>query len=263
MSKPEGQVHEQLISVSELPGTGWLPSAVRGKLGHHHRIQSNITGCSAVSGTNTKEDLKQKVKPCGFYSSKCTDLFTVQRNVTYPGNGALDPKCGTDYIVQFDVGLNENVEGINASNSIYKTLSLHKEATGNGEVCLEVIITDCDDWGNLGITSLPAGGYDNMGGCGAGKVGVGDAMDCLKHDVCSAFKSAMIEGPASGFCNDPDCGDEAAQTLFNCKNHAGEAAACSCHGGTTGSWSAVSKVFGGNCAAYQGCDKGQGIPNEA
>lgn len=222
------------------------------------RKKSSIGGCSPVKGT--KKDLKEKVKPCGFYGSKCTDLFTVERGVTYPGNDeAFDPKCGTDYIVQFDIGLNPNVHDIDGSISIREQLGF-----GSGETCLEVVVTDCDDWGNLGIDALPSGGYDKMGRCGAGALGVGDAMDCLKHDVCSAFKSAVIEGPATGFCDDPDCGDEAAQTLFNCKSkQTDEPTTCHCDGSTTGSWSTISHVFGGNCKAYKGCDKGQGIPSEA
>ena len=82
-----------------------------------------------------------------------------------------------------------------------------------GETCLETFLhTGYDDFGTLHKNS-----YDCMGYCGDGCVAVGNAKDCAKHDVCSYYKG-MVQGFAAyGFATDVDCGDEAAQTLINCR----------------------------------------------
>ena len=64
------------------------------------------------------------------------------------------------------------------------------------------------------------------GKCGAGCSGAGWAKDCLKHDICVTYKNFMLnptltssnveENKPTGFCDDLDCGDEAAQTVMNC-----------------------------------------------
>merc|ERR1711865_710786 len=81
---------------------------------------------------------------------------------------------------------------------------------------------------DLGMNALDSEAYNCMGGCGPGctslpffdniTVSPDDigALDCLKHDLCSAWKTVFSGKPVSGFCHDPDCGDEAAMTIFNC-----------------------------------------------
>lgn len=46
--------------------------------------------------------------------------------------------------------------------------------------------------------------------------GAGLAKDCMKHDVCSVFKSVLTREAAYGFCDDIDCGDEAFHTVVGC-----------------------------------------------
>jgi len=195
--------------------------------------------CEAINGTQV--DILRKVKPCGFYRDCGFTILNV--STTYPGQGALDPKCGEKYVAQFDIGRYPN------------------------ETCYEGIVRNCDNWGNLGMDNVSSGKFDAMGRCGAGTMGVGDAYDCLKHDLCTAYVEAdPSEPPASGYCDDPRCGDEGAQAVFNCRSRRwwrSKKVACTCDGSTWGSWSPVTKVWGGNCRQFQGCAQGQGIPNRA
>ncbi len=107
-----------------------------------------------------------------------------------------------------------------------------------GETCIETFAAADDDWGMLRggkrisyeeeqlyldkeyILLFPQFGvssYNAMGKCGSGEAGVGLGRDCMKHDICSYFKSVALGENAVGFCQDFDCGDEAAQTVFNCR----------------------------------------------
>ena len=87
-----------------------------------------------------------------------------------------------------------------------------------GESCVETFVLTNDDWGRIdGKPAInPFSAYNSMGSCGPSSWAVGAAEDCMKHDVCSYFKSLALKEQASGFCPDFDCGDEAAQTVTNC-----------------------------------------------
>lgn len=203
-----------------------------------------------------------RVKPCGYYRSRCSNLEVIEANVDHPGQNHGDILNGTVYIVQFDIGA--------ASPD---PADIPPSRWPGGVECLEVILKGNDNFGNLGVPGMKNDAYNCMGTCGAGCGGVGTAKDCGKHDVCSAFKSIDMNAAASGFCNDADCGDEAAQSVYNCK-HAlppwGEGkysmpANCNCQEqrATTGHFDRASMLFfrAGNCRAWGGCHKGEGIPS--
>jgi len=87
-----------------------------------------------------------------------------------------------------------------------------------------------DDWGSVGPVygnvkhtstkydgTIRTSNYDCMGRCSQCNPLLGGmAKDCMKHDVCSAFKSILTEEAAYGFCKDIDCGDEALHTVAGC-----------------------------------------------
>lgn len=199
-----------------------------------------------------------KVRPCGYHQTRCPSLEVVDSSIDYPGRGDGDLIRNTDYIVQFDVGTATPDPEIPAS------------IWPDGQECLEVIMTTKDAWGDLGVPGLRESAYNCMGSCGEGCRSVGTSRDCGKHDVCSAYKSVHMNAPATGFCNDADCGDEAAQTIYNCRHtrlsDGGryDPAICNCEepSWTSGSWSTIPPNFfeQGNCRAWQGCEKGEGIP---
>eukprot|EP00548_Thalassiothrix_antarctica_P000400 CAMPEP_0194130636 /NCGR_PEP_ID=MMETSP0152-20130528/1632_1 /TAXON_ID=1049557 /ORGANISM="Thalassiothrix antarctica, Strain L6-D1" /LENGTH=367 /DNA_ID=CAMNT_0038825209 /DNA_START=102 /DNA_END=1205 /DNA_ORIENTATION=- len=201
--------------------------------------------------TNRTTFLKQ-FKPCGYYQEKCKHKFVawfgdkwkeyppMEANVDYPGTGQkdLDHHHGV-HIVQFDTGLDEvtyeayKKGDMSLINDINRGTWLDPFANGFttdklplGETCVETFAEFPDDWG-------PVPGQDNnydcMGGCGGGCIGVGAGNDCMKHDVCSYFKSYALEIKAKGQCLDIDCGDEAAQANINCyKKQAGKDEAVTC-----------------------------------
>lgn len=242
---------------------------------------SELLECQATAGPRADPLFLQKVRPCGNYSSICHDIPLVQANTDYPGGGVGNVVPGQDYIVQFDVGvhpvvaeeiLKRRLKGINTCVSC-PTFE---------EKCLEVVVTGGASWGDLGLTSLGRRSYDCMGGCGKGCVAPtilnkwdGGALDCLKHDVCSAWKSVFQGRPATGFCNDPDCGDEAAMTIFNCwrgwrifgslgsgaSGPFSTPAVCAQDQSTRGCWSHAGWMTEGRCKIFQGWSRGQGIPD--
>jgi len=226
--------------------------------------------CAPVSGSAAQinaqlrkrdsEHPQGKVRPCGYYRARCPTLAVIDKDVDYPGSGPGDLMDRTDYIVQFDVGTASPASDIPAP------------VFSGGEECLEVILTTEDNWGSLGVPGIENDAYNCMGKCGIGCGGVGNAWDCAKHDVCSAYKSIHMNGPSSGFCSDADCGDEAAQTVFNCRHltppwNTGDPftpASCNCteERATDGMWDGSLFFFDeGNCRAWQGCQKGEGIPS--
>jgi len=185
----------------------------------HRRYLSCGTGdCDCPVFTKNPENdfgLQQRMlkatQPCGYYKNtqKC-NYEVITQNVVHPGEGVgdLDFK---PYIVQFDIGVHKNI--------FSRVTTDHRNFGGtkrdfigsSGEQCLEIIVT-----GNSGATGGCAGK------CGSGCViGAGWAKDCMKHDVCATYKAlrqigSYKFGKDDGFCYDPDCGDEAASTVFNC-----------------------------------------------
>ncbi len=81
-----------------------------------------------------------------------------------------------------------------------------------GETCVETFAYGGEDWGRYDTSDYGCTGY-----CGAGcQKSWTKGNDCMKHDVCSYYKSLVQGFPASGFGLDLDCGDEAAQTVVSC-----------------------------------------------
>eukprot|EP00929_Paragymnodinium_shiwhaense_P056940 TRINITY_DN2849_c0_g1_i2.p1 TRINITY_DN2849_c0_g1~~TRINITY_DN2849_c0_g1_i2.p1 ORF type:complete len:365 (-),score=38.70 TRINITY_DN2849_c0_g1_i2:231-1325(-) len=240
------------------------------------RMRSLRPGCQATLGPRQDPEFLDKVKPCGTLSSLCTDIPLVEANKDYPGGGVGAVRPLQDYVVQFDIGVDAAV----AKEHAYSEDSF-LPAVSSGELCMEVVVTGGAMWGNLGVTNVSAKAYDCMGGCGAGCSTPGrtaddvGALDCLKHDVCSAWKSVSREAPTTGFCDDPDCGDEAAMSIFNCwhgfrlfgslggsrRGPFAEPAICSREDNTKGCWNHGGWFTKGRCKVFQGWAKGQGIPD--
>lgn len=259
-------------------GTGGAMAAVEPS---GQRRGSALPECQATRGPREDPNFLDAARPCGTLSSICPDLPVVEANKDYPGGGVGAVVPNQDYIVQFDVGLHPVV-----ARDIFKRRLKEFESCVHcpqfEERCLEMIVTGGAMWGDLGIGALGAKAYDCMGGCGAGcstqfsatHKDMG-ALDCLKHDVCSAWKSVATGEPTRGFCHDPDCGDEAAMTIFNCwrgwrffgalgGSRGGpfsEPAVCEPDPQVTGCWSHSGWFTQGRCKAFQGWERGQGIPD--
>lgn len=230
--------------------------------------------CSFMTGTQT--DILDKIKPCGTYKICCPnwtrDFSIVHAERDYPSHNDGELYMdGRKYIVRFDIGINGDVFGLSR-----KTLL---NPNTMGEQCLEGVMRldgENNDWYDLGMSNVGSGAYNCMGACGAGCVAAGYAKDCLKHDLCSAYKTAAQGFPASGFCDDPDCGDEGAQTVYGCQLQDDtpnnphrrrftrrRAAACDCcepltHGG----WSSSSLLVVGDCTRFLGCSNNQGLMSD-
>lgn len=241
---------------------------------------SELPECQATAGPRDDPAFLERVRPCGNYSAMC-GLPVIEANTDYPGGGVGAVIPGQDYVVQFDIGIHPVV----ASDILKRRLKevescLHCPAFE--ERCLEVVVKGGADWGNLGMPSVGREAYDRMGVCGfsftarltrtRGDIG---ALDCLKHDVCSAWKSVSSGRPTRGFCHDPDCGDEAAMSIFNCwrgwrlfgslggsrTGPFSEPVACERDPRVRGCWSHSGWFTPGRCKVFQGWDRGQGIPD--
>jgi hypothetical protein len=201
-----------------------------------------------------RESWLARFKPCGWYKANCGDMYTdvqtISANVDYMGGRDwLNPSDdelirGRTYVVEFDVGIHPNVlqrfNDQEDSSLLMVDVPNIVDLTGDsgyrtnipveGETCLEIPVVANDDWGSVGpdygnvahTSAKPNGDlisshYDCMGRCGECNVAFGGmAKDCMKHDVCSAFKSILTEEAAYGFCKDIDCGDEALHTVVGC-----------------------------------------------
>lgn len=226
-----------------------------------------------VDNPNGNSDLTQQMidatKPCGFYEAAGCDYEVIPANVDHPGEGPGD-LAFIPYIVQFDIGIHPRLK--------VKVMQDHTawgegqpcigcEAEGEGETCLELIVE-----GNSAATGGCAGkcgpGCDVVGGAGWAK-------DCLKHDVCASYKQLVSRGKYfdddDGFCYDPDCGDEAAQTVHNCFVHhrfwrdtdiVCDQSYFDSEPRAYGHWSFATNLFGGPCDNFIDWNNGQGIPDE-
>jgi len=176
--------------------------------------------CNPKDGPREDLDFFSQVQKCGYYKPKCKNLTVVLANVDYPKFDGNIPSL--TYIVQFDTGTYPN------------------------EDCHEMIVK--------------GGNYGCMGGCGPGCAKLGWSLDCLKHDVCSAWNALRLNKPSTGFCADVDCGDEAAQTTYSCTSkNTKEEEICE-DGKTTGSFWITGKVgHFAQCPKFVGKVKGQGL----
>lgn len=200
--------------------------------------------------------LKQ-FKPCGFYQN-CNHTFhewfgfnhpvfmgnetILDANVCYPGTGntTYDLVVGGIYLVRFDTGLDRATFDAYNQMGDWALISdvrpgvastwfdpFSDNFTTNAmpleETCVETFVKILDDWGEV---PNQTNSYSCIGKCGPSCFGKGTAPDCLKHDVCSYFKSYALEKSTEGFCRDFDCGDEAAQTVTNCESEDGIAVIC-------------------------------------
>jgi len=247
-----------------------------------YRKRSIWPACRASLGPRDDPNFLSSVRPCGNLSSICTDIPLVEANKDYPGGGIGAVIPGQDYIVQFDIGLHAAVASEILKRQLKEVDScLH--CPPFKEQCLEAVVTGGAMWGNLGLRSMATRAYDCMGGCGKGCSNVVStsredigALDCLKHDLCSAWKSVRLGRATRGFCHDPDCGDEAAMSIFNCwkgfrlfgsvgGNRRGPfAEPAICEDGNPrirGCWNHGGWFTKGRCKVFQGWRKGQGIPD--
>lgn len=251
------------------------------------RLRSLHPECQATLGPRDDPGFLDRVRPCGNLSSVCTDIPVVYANRDYPGGGVGAVMPGQDYLVQFDVGLHPEVAREILRRRLREIDScVHCPGLeAFGEQCYEAVVTGGAMWGDLGKSSLGLApqAYDCMGGCGIGcqgalaahsKEDVG-ALDCLKHDLCSAWKTVHSGRATQGFCHDPDCGDEAAMAIFNCwrgyrffgslggarSGPFSEPAVCDASDSEVkGCWSHSGWFTPGRCKVFQGWERGQGIP---
>lgn len=256
--------------------------------------------CDPLRPPQTDPNFLSKFRPCGGYSS-CrlpvaeitfgkrnyperatleSNNFVIAANVVHPGRTLVRNQ---HYIVQFDIGGHGRPSSVEHSSRISDSnwpFSVCPNGPDGGECCLEAIVRGDDDWGDLGMGA----NYDCMGQCGPGSSGAGvingcrpdttrtavvGGLDCAKHDLCSVYKSVLIGSPASGFCTDLDCGDEAAQTVFNCwsgfssGNPGGTGTGNRiCSADVNGEFNLVGAEGGaGDCRAWHGDSLGQGLVN--
>ena len=192
---------------------------------------------------------KRDFKPHRTYD--INNVPVIESNTDYPGMGnEHDMHNGELFLVQFDIGLHEKIyekyqaekafDGkellrtdtfLDISNVYDKTTgewnydkaaSIYSTEPQFGEFCFEIMVHNQENWDSrqkLGKC---------MGTCGVDcsaslpilkpSGGVGDGKDCMKHDICLAFKDVLgfERDLDKDFCMDWDCGDEAAQTLLDC-----------------------------------------------
>jgi len=223
--------------------------------------------------TNLQQRMLDAAKPCGHYQSKGCPYTVISANVDYPGEGPGDLDY-VPYIVQFDIGVHSRIK-----NTV---MGYHQNWDGGDEKrdCI-----GCDEAGETCLELIVKGGSDATGGC-AGKCGSGCdvfaggyAYDCLKHDVCTTYKALFQRNSidfdqADGYCRDPDCGDEAAQSVFNCYidytfndvsiicSEQSFAADPDVYGHWSYTTSLPSLTFDeGPCNHFTGWASGQGLPN--
>jgi len=233
---------------------------------------------------NRRKKFFDYFEPCGTYEKSCHHQV-IPPNIDYPGSGSHDISPGEIYIVQFDVGVDPILKG-----KVYDTLpqewknncigcndkpnlpgkNKNITKTENGETCIEVIMKIGS---SLGDFLGSKGGCVGKCGPGCNFLAGGYAKDCAKHDVCSAYKLLVTKKAyqnPSKFCGDPDCGDEAAQTVMNCFEHRlfwGDPVKV-CHKSDFdrnedyyGHWSMGTSFFNeGNCGNFVGWEAHQGIP---
>lgn len=267
-----------MVGAQVLEARNWSAAALL----YPMRRESQVPGCEATRGPRDDPDFLSKVRPCGNLSSLCTDIPLVEANKDYPGGGIGAVLPNQDYVVQFDVGLHPEVAR-EVMRSRLREIDSCVSCPDFQESCYEAVVTGGAMWGNLGLLDVGVKAYDCMGGCGQGCSGspgrthqdVG-ALDCLKHDLCSAWKSVRQGRATKGYCHDPDCGDEAAMALFNCwrgfrffgsvggsrRGPFSEPVICA-PGDVTirGCWNHGGWFTQGRCKVFQGWSRGQGIPD--
>lgn len=249
-------------------------------------VQGNCPVFDTIATTGEeKESFKDAARPCGYYSSQGCPYQVIQANVCYPGEGPGDIHTFVPYIVQFDIGLHPTVRAreynraeqfqkdwcIGCTETSFSDLGLHvtKES---GETCMEIIVRAGDSSNDATV-----GGCAGKCGKGCASTGGGWAMDCLKHDVCVTYKKWVLEANfiidmPIGFCNDLDCGDEAAHTVMNCYEDRwinDISRVCiesefARDNDLYGHWSWSTGLFDeGRCGNYQDWATGQGIPDRS
>lgn len=201
--------------------------------------------------------------PCGTYKSRGCNYEVIPANVDFPGEGPGDLEF-KPYIVQFDIGVHNSIKA-----KVQQTADKGHPCIGcetGGEQCKELIVK-----GNSDVSGGCAGKCG--GGC---VVGAGWAKDCMKHDVCVSYKALKLGGnywnEEDGFCYDIDCGDEAAQTVFNCYidepwYKADTPITCErsnfSNRDAYGAWSYSTSYFTeGPCGNFVNWSSGQGLPDK-
>merc|ERR1712238_637903 len=209
-----------------------------------------------------RERMVGATKPCGYYERDC-NYEVIPANKVHPGEGVGDLEC-KPYIVQFDIGINPNIRQ-RVVNDHTNFVGTKRDRIGmDSEQCLEIIVEGC---------SAATGGC--AGKCGSGCLGAGYAKGCMKHDVCTTYKALRQIGSYDfakddGFCYDPDCGDEAASTVFNCYiNDWGQDTPITCekrnfsNKNAYGHWSySVNFKDFGPCWNFVNWASGQGLPDK-
>jgi hypothetical protein len=236
-----------------------------------HSAENKGSNCPVFTkNPDGNEELSKRMlaatKPCGHYKKAGCTYEVIPADIVHPGDGPGELQY-KPYIVQFDVGVHPKLRT--------KVLKDHKKWSNadRGRDCI-----GCENKGEECLELIVKGGSDATGGCagkcGSGCVGAGYAKDCMKHDVCASYK-ALVQLKEhdwtfdDGFCYDPDCGDEAAQTLHNCYlSKWGSDTPITCEEDNFynekayGHWSTATNVFGGPCFNFISWNRGQGLPDK-
>jgi len=218
------------------------------------------------------ETFMDAFKPCGHYANLRCPYEVISASVTYPGSGPGELEF-IPYITQFDVGLHRTVNGLREEASDGQRNNFI--GPPDKETCMEAIVQAND--GRYDATLAGCAGR-----CGPGCKGAGWAKDCLKHDICVTYKNFMLnptltssnvgENQPNGFCDDLDCGDEAAQTVMNCYSERrwrkDENILCDKqefeeNQKAFGRWSYAIRWVDGTCNKYVSWARGQGIPDNS
>jgi len=171
-----------------------------------------------INDPGLQKRMRRATTYCGYYRDyNGCNYEVIPANKVHPGEGVGDLEF-KPYIVQFDIGIDPSIRPrVTTDHSNYAGTKRGHIGQHNawfpGERCLEIIVVG---------GSKATGGC--AGRCGSGCLpnpGGGYAKDCMKHDVCTTYKAMEQIGShdfsmKDGFCYDTDCGDEAAQTVFNC-----------------------------------------------
>jgi len=244
----------------------------------NHRALVGDKSCPVLSNYPKNDDeiktFMDAFKPCGHYANLGCPYEVIPASVTHPGSGPGELEF-IPYITQFDVGLHRKVNVLREQASDDQ-MDNFIGTLDKGETCMEAIVKANNSKKDATLLGC-------AGKCGAGCSGAGWAKDCLKHDICVTYKNFILnptltssnveENQPNGFCNDLDCGDEAAQTVMNCfserrwrrdKRIVCDKQEFEENQKAFGRWSFAIKLYKeGSCNNYVSWAKGQGIPDDS
>jgi len=245
-----------------------------------HHLRGGSPSCPVLSNYPENdgeiETFLDAFKPCGHYANLGCPYEVILANVDYPGSGPGELEF-IPYITQFDVGLHQTVSELIREQASDDQMDKFIGTPNEGETCVEAIVQ-----ANNSRFDATLGGCAGKCGSGCGLFSAGWAKDCLKHDICVTYKNFMLnptltssnvkDNQPNGFCDDLDCGDEAAQTVMNCfserrwgwdENIVCDEQVFEVNPKAFGKWNLAMHFAGGKCYNYESWARGQGVPNDS